>query len=253
VPRIFPGATVSKLSMSAFTIFLALGVVLSFVPGAEADGIEPDGACAPAVARAVQGHYEAISDWSASFQQTRQAVAFSGGIAPPAEPTRTGTVVLAKPGRMRWSYVSPDPSLFVTDGRIVWMWDPLLGEAQRLSDAGGMLSQAAVRFLMGEGDLLEAFRVTAEDCAARPIRLDLVPKKDASYERLALEVDPDTGRVSASTVTDLFGNRTTVAFTHVQVNTEPDASQFRFDPPDGATVIDLAAPTPSASGAPERR
>jgi len=238
--------------MSGFTIFVAMGLVLSFARGAEANGVEPEGACAPAVARAVQGHYEAISDWSASFEQRRQAVAFSGGIAPPAEPARRGTVVLAKPGRMRWSYLSPDPSLFVTDGRIVWMWDPVLGEAQRLADAGGMLSQAAVRFLLGAGDLLEAFRVTAEDCAARPVRLDLVPKQDASYERLALDVDPDTGRVAASTVTDLFGNRTTLAFTHVQVNTGPDPAQFHFQPPEGATVIDLAAPTPSSGGAPER-
>jgi outer membrane lipoprotein carrier protein len=208
---------------------------------AAADEAAPDTSCAEAVARKVQGHYESIADWQASFTQKRVAVSFGGGPAV-AEPARTGTVVLAKPGRMRWSYESPDPSLFVSDGSVVWTYDPLLGEAQRMHDATGLLSGAAVRFLMGEGDLLDSFDVTAQDCAARPVHLELVPKKAESYERLALDVDPETGRVVASTVTDLFGNRTTVAFTDVHANTRPDPALFHFEPPEGVTVVDVEAP-----------
>jgi len=208
----------------------------------DVEPVEPDRSCASAVAGKVQSHYEAISDWSASFRQTREAVSFGMGGAARAEPARAGTVVLAKPGKMRWSYVSPEPSLFVTDGQVVWMYDPLLGEAQRLLDAGGLLSGAAVRFLMGQGDLADSFTITAVDCAASPVRLDLLPKKAASYERLALDVDSGTGRVAASTVTDLFGNRTTVAFSSVQMNTGPDPALFTFEPPEGVAVIDLEAP-----------
>jgi outer membrane lipoprotein carrier protein len=225
--------------MGFFKVLAALLVLAPGVGGA--DAVEPDRSCAEAVARKVQGHYEAIADWSASFEQTRQAVVFGGGLAAP-EPTRRGTVVFAKPGRMRWSYVEPDPSLFVTDGTVVWTWDPLLEEAQRLPDAGGVLSGAAVRFLMGEGDLIDAFRITAADCAARPVRLELLPKRDEGYERLVLHVDPETGQVASSSVTDLFGNRTTVSFADVRTNTSPDPSVFTFEPPEGATVIDLAVP-----------
>ena len=230
---------------------LILALVLLVVPclsGASADDVAPDGSCAEAVARSVQSHYEAISDWSASFRQTRLAVNFGGG-TPVAEPARTGTVVFAKPGRMRWSYVSPEPSLFVTDGRVVWMYDPLLEEAQRMPDAGGLLSGAAVRFLMGDGDLLASFRVSVHDCAETPVRLDLIPLQDAGYESLALEVDPETGRVASSTVSDLFGNRTTVVFSDVRMNTEPDPSAFTFEPPPGASVIDLAVPQKPRNGA----
>jgi outer membrane lipoprotein carrier protein len=228
-----------------------LAALLVLAPGVGwADGMEPDRACAADVARKVQEHYETIADWSATFEQTRRAVVFGGGVAAP-EPTRRGTVVFAKPGRMRWRYVEPDPSLFVTDGTVVWTWDPLLEEAQRLPDAGGVLSGAAVRFLMGEGDLLEAFRITTADCAARPVRLDLVPRKDEGYERLALDVDPGSGQVASSTVTDLFGNRTTVSFGDVRVNTSPDPAVFTFEPPEGATVLDLAVP--DEAGAPPGR
>jgi len=241
------------------TALLALLLVGPGVGAAADDVSGGDGACAEEVARKVQGHYEAISDWSASFEQTRRAVVFGGGVAT-SEPTRSGTVVLEKPGRMRWSYVAPEPSLFVTDGSVVWTWDPLLEEAQRMPDAEGLLSGAAVRFLMGEGDLLSTFYVSAADCAARPVRLDLVPREDAGYERIALEVDPETGRVATSTVTDLFGNRTSVSFSDVQVNTGPEPELFRFEPPEGATVLDLTPPEPGSapfrapqSGAGDRR
>jgi len=55
--RIFPGSTVSKLMMRVFSIFVVLGLVVAGSQGATADGVEPEGACAQAVARAVQRHY----------------------------------------------------------------------------------------------------------------------------------------------------------------------------------------------------
>ena len=226
-------------------------VVLTAAAGAT-DDTSPDRSCAQDVAGKVQAHYEAVSDLSARFRQTRQAMVIGGGLAPSPEPVREGSVVLAKPGRMRWSYETPDESLLVTDGKVVWMYDPLLEEAQRLPDAGGLLSGAAVRFLMGEGDLLASFRLSAVDCAARPVRLELIPREDAGYERLALEVDPESGRVQASTVTDLFGNQTTVAFSDVRLNTAPPAAVFRFEPPPGVAVIDLTVAPELPGGVTER-
>jgi len=237
----------------AKTVLLVAALALLAPRAVAADELAADGACAEAVARAVQSHYESVQDWSARFVQTREAAAFGGGIAPMPEPPREGTVVLAKPGRMRWSYETPDPSLLVTDGQVVWTYDPLLEEAQRLPDAGGLLSGAAVQFLMGRGDLLGSFRISAADCAARPVRLTLVPREDAGYERLALEVEPDSGRVLASSVTDLFGNRTRVAFSDVRTNTSPDPKLFHFEPPEGVEVIDLAVPGGAQDGASGRR
>ena len=201
---------------------------------------EPD--CAHRVARAVQEHYEAVRDLEARFTQTRGAAALGGGTVQPAPPPSTGRVVLQKPGRMRWSYEAPEPSLLVTDGEIVWMYDPLLEEAQRLPDAGGFLSGAAVQFLMGQGDLVESFVVRAARCDASPVELDLEPRTDVGYERLAIRADPKTGEVHSTTVTDLFGNRTTVLFEDVQVNREPPAATFTFEPPEGVDVIDLTPP-----------
>lgn len=195
--------------------------------------------CAEPTARRVQVHYESIRDLSADFEQTaRNAVLGSG---PGAEPATTrGRVVFAKPGRMRWEYREPEPSLVVSDGHTLWTYDPGLGEAQRLEGAESLVSGAAIQFLLGEGDLLESFRVSALDCGARPVRLLLEPREPASYERLTLDVSPDGG-VRVSEVSDLFGNVTRVAFSNVRTNTTPDPATFRFEPPQGVQVIEVPA------------
>lgn len=215
--------------------WLALGLLL-VGSAARADGDPTDRACAEPVVQRVQAYYDGIADFRARFVQTR-----AGGVGLPAAPSE-GEVVLSKPGRMRWSYEKPDPSLLVTDGKVLWMYDPVLEEAQRLPDAGGVLSGAAVEFLMGEGDLLGSFVVSAEDCDASPVKLRLLPRADAGYERLALEVDPATGQVAASTVVDLFGNRTRVLFRDVRVNTGAKSDLFQFTPPEGVEVFDLTRP-----------
>ena len=197
------------------------------------------GDCAEPTARRVQAHYDAVRDLSADFEQTARSAVLGGG--PGAAPATTrGRVVFAKPGRMRWEYREPEPSLVVSDGSTLWTYDPGLGEAQRLEGAESLISGAAIQFLLGEGRLLESFRVSALDCGARPVRLLLEPREPASYERLSLDVGPDGG-ILVSEVADLFGNVTRVAFSNVRTNTTPDPSTFRFEPPDGVQVIEVPA------------
>ena len=70
-------------------------------------------ACAVRAVAAVQARYEKVSDLTASFVQESRSVAF--GAAGAASSSR-GEVVFAKPGRMRWTYTAPEPSLVVSDG-----------------------------------------------------------------------------------------------------------------------------------------
>ena len=50
---------------------------------------------------------------------------------------------------------------------------------------------------------------------------------------------PASGEVRVTTVTDLLGNVTQVAFQDVRVNTDPVPGTFRFRPPSGVRVIEL--------------
>jgi outer membrane lipoprotein carrier protein len=150
-------------------------------------------------------------------------------------------VVFAKPGKMRWSYVTPEPSVVVSDGRTLWIYDPANAEVQTTRVSEGFLSGAAIQFLVGEGDMRRDFSVMGVACDAATSELELTPKTAASYEKLRIVADRATGELQRTSVYDLFGNVTIVEFRNVQANLRPDDSVFRFEAPDGVTVIDLDA------------
>jgi len=202
--------------------------------GGEAEG-PPD--CAEEVARSVQRHYEGVRDLSADFSQTTRSVVL-GSIPGEEVPTR-GRVVFAKPGRMRWVYQSPEPSLVVSDGETLWIYDPALKEVQVFSVDAGFLSGTAIRFLLGEGRILESFFASAQSCEGDEVSLDLQPKQSATYERLKLRVERASGAILATAVVDLFGNRTEVVFENVERNRSPGDSLFRFEPSEDDRVLTL--------------
>lgn len=205
--------------------------LLALALPAGAEGFDPD--CADATAAAVQKRYEGVRDVRARFEQTTES-ALDGG-----RQHSKGEVVLAKPGRMRWSYEEPTPSLVVSDGETLWLYDPLFGEVQKMPAGGGFLGGAAARFLLGEGDMRRDFEVKALACEADETRLELVPREAASYEKLFLSVDPETGDVRSTKVVDLIGNVSTVTFQGLRTDTGPPASTFRFEPPEGAKVVEI--------------
>jgi outer membrane lipoprotein carrier protein len=193
-------------------------------------------ACARAAVAAMQKRYESVEDLRAQFEQTSVSVAMGG--ASSAVRSR-GAVVLAKPGKMRWTYREPEESLVVSDGRWLWLYDPARREAQKLPVGDGYLSAAAMQFLLGEGHILRDFRVAQDACSDREARLTLLPRQPASYEKLRVRVDLPRGDLLETEVVDLLGNTTRVAFREIEVNAGPAPETFTFTPPAGAQVIEL--------------
>jgi outer membrane lipoprotein carrier protein len=191
--------------------------------------------CAERAAASVQARYEGVRDLQARFAQvTRQA-----GAVPSAPKTARGSVVLAKPGKMRWTYEAPEPSLVVSDGVTLWIYDPAFREAQRLPVSQGYLSGAAIQFLLGEGDIFRDFHVTALACGDDSAELELVPREPATYEKLAVKVDATTGDITGTRLVDLLGTVIEVELSELKVDQSPPASLFRFEPPKGVRVTEL--------------
>jgi outer membrane lipoprotein carrier protein len=208
-------------------------------PSVDAPAAEPAGACAAAVAERVQQRYDAVRDLRARFVQRTASVAL--GSASGATLEAGGEVFFAKPGRMRWSYETPEPSLVVSDGTTLWIYDPQAEEAQQFPLGPEFLSGAAIQFLLGDGRLVDEFEIDARDCQEARIWLLLTPRKDSSYERLELAADRTTGEIRSTVVVDILGNRTEVELDEVTTNTNPPAERFQFEPPAGTRV--LAVPT----------
>jgi outer membrane lipoprotein carrier protein len=210
-------------------------LLLTFAPPSTAG---PD-SCATDVATRVQHRYDGVRDLRGRFEQRTERAALGGKSE---ALVARGEAIFAKPGKMRWVYESPEPSLVVSDGQTLWIYDEKAREVQRLPLAEGQLSAAGVQFLLGEGDLQKEFAITATGCDAPAVALALVPKRDAQYERIELVVDSRSAAIRETTVVDLFGNRTTVRFEDLRENTSPAAKLFQFEPAAGVRIIDLAPP-----------
>ena len=223
----------SRMQTNGLCSLLAL--VAAVVAAPRTSAAEPD--CANEIASRVEQRYAKVRDLSAHFEQTTRRVSL-GGPAGDAIVAR-GDVMFAKPGKMRWSYQSPEPSLVVSDGATLWIYDPKAREVQKLPLAAGYLSAAGVQFLLGEGKLQDEFGVTASGCGDPIVTLGLTPKREAQYERLELRVDRGSAAVRETTVVDLFGNRTTIVFDELRENTKPVASSFTFTPPEGVRVLSV--------------
>jgi outer membrane lipoprotein carrier protein len=221
--------------MRALPLALAAAWLAAAAPApAEPPPKAPD--CADRAAAALQRRYEAVRDLAARFEQTSRSVALGG---PAATARSSGSVVIAKPGRMRWSYEEPEASLVVSDGSELWIYDPANREAQRLAVTEAYLSGAAVSFLLGAGEIRRDFEVRALECGESSALLELVPRQPATYEKLEARTDPRSGELLETTVVDLLGNRTTVALRELRLNQAPDPELFRFEPPPGVRVIEL--------------
>lgn len=218
------------LGLRTFLTLVATVVAATGPAAADAD-------CATKVTQRVQQRYEKVRDLAAHFEQTTRRVALGGGAGDAL--VASGDVVFAKPGKMRWSYESPEPSLVVSDGATLWIYDPKAREVQKLPLGEGYLSAAGVQFLLGEGKLRDEFRVTASGCSEATVTLGLTPRRDAQYERLEMRVDRVSFAVRETSVIDLFGNRTTIAFDELRENTKPVEGLFVFTPPEGVRVLSM--------------
>lgn len=190
---------------------------------------------ADALVAKVQAYYDSSKDFSAEFVQLYTRVALS------KTSESRGTLKVLKPGMMRWDYAKPEPKHFIADGKQLFVYDPedqhvSIDPAFQLSDQGSSLS-----FLWGKGKLSDEFVISLGDAAkggapAGLSLLELVPKKDATYTKLVLAVDPATGQVAESTLHETSGNTNRFRFVGAKTNTGLQAAEFQFTPPPGAEV-----------------
>ena len=184
----------------------------------------------------VQKFYERTQDFKADFRQTLINQAFG------RKQVSDGTVRFKKPGKMRWDYATPEKKLFVSDGKVLWMYEPEDHQAFRQSLGDSTLS-SALTFLAGQGRLDKEFDVAmAEDPAhfGEPgdhvIRL--TPKTPtARYKSIVLDVDPRTFQVKQTFIFDTQNNINQVSFSKVMLNQKINDARFTWSPPPGTKIV----------------
>lgn len=152
----------------------------------------------------------------------------------------SGVIEFAKPGRMRWEYTKPDRVLYVSDGKVLWTYQPEDGLVYKARIEGSRLYHA-LRFLFGMGDLRKTFDIAAGPAHSPETAFLILTPKDGQqdYKELGLVVDRATFEIRESFLTDPLDNVTHYIFEKPDYEVDVPASRFEFTPPADAQVQEL--------------
>jgi outer membrane lipoprotein carrier protein len=204
----------------------ALLVLLSICPSA-AQG-DP-GPSAQEVATSLQRKYDSIRDFSADFVHT-----YEGGVLRRKREER-GSLLVKKPGKMRWEYKGDEEKLFVSNGVTIYQYLP--EEKRVIRSPAPDDDQAAVLFLAGRGHLTRDFNVSFGQSPPGAWTLRLEPKKpDSAYDWLEITAARETFTLRSFTVGETQGTRSTFTFTNFKENPGLADTSFEFSIPKGVEV-----------------
>jgi outer membrane lipoprotein carrier protein len=187
------------------------------------------------LAQRVDRHYNQLHSLKAGFTESYQGLGM--------QRTESGTLLLLKPGRMRWDYNSPTGKLFLLDGKYAWFYSPGEPQVQRMQAKELDDLRSPLRFLLGHTELeKEMDSLALAPAAGGRFALTGQPKgQEKRVSRLALTVTAD-GTIEAIEIEEADGALTRFTFTGETPNAAIPAEQFRFIPPTGVPVVDAAPP-----------
>lgn len=195
----------------------------------------PPGVSLEQYVHAFESSYRGVNTLRAQFTQTYTA----GG----RTRVESGTVSLAKGGRMRWDYREPEAKLFVSDGKEITLYVPAENQVTRSAvktaedfrtPLGVLLSHFSLRRVFSKVEFADqALRAEAGNRVLRGY-----PKKEfeEEYREVLIELTP---KMDIRRLVVLYADNSTMefAFTNTQRNVALPPSIFRFVPPANAEII----------------
>lgn len=210
-------------SVRAILLVIAGSVALTAQSGPSADKL----------AEALQDRYRTVRDFSADFTQT-----YRGG----ALKTRTvesGTVVIKKPGKMRWVYTKPERKEVVADGTTNYLYLPIDRQVMVSKLPTDDRASTPALFLTGKGDVAKDFTAALTGTpVAGTLALKLTPRRnEPDYEYFVLVVDPKTLQIQSLTTRDRQGGEWSLTFSKLKENQGISDKTFEFRIPRGVDVV----------------
>lgn len=189
---------------------------------------------ADALLRRVDEHYNRLVSLQARYTERYMGMGL--------DRTESGTLLLKKPGRMRWSYDQPEGKVFVLDGKFAWFYTPGDAQAQRLPAKQLDDLRSPLRFLLGHTQLKKELGSLAITNDAHGIHIAGVPiGMEQRVRRLTLDVT-SSGEIQHMKIEEIDGATTEFVFTQVKENIPTREADFVFSPPAGVTVVEALPP-----------
>jgi outer membrane lipoprotein carrier protein len=155
--------------------------------------------------------------------------------------TASGTMMVKRPGMMRWVYEKPDKQVIVTDGKQLWIHRPADNQVTVGSAPSFFGDGKGASFLSNIQSVRKTFNVTLEKMnASQEYVLKLVPI-DKSYDlsSVLLVVSNDTFNIVEVVTYNSYEDETRIELNNIQFEQNIDDAQFKFAIPQGAEVVKM--------------
>ena len=186
------------------------------------------------ILRKVDDHYNHLASLRANYSEHYAGMGM--------DRTETGTLLLKKPGRMRWNYTTPVGKVFILDGKFGWFYTPGDNQATRIDAKKLDDLRSPLRFLLGHTQLAKELDHPAVAPDGSGYRITGVPKGMAQRVKLLSLTVTAAGAIQAMKIEEIDGAITEFAFSAMQENPPVRDSDFTFSPPSGVVVVDGIAP-----------
>ena len=188
-----------------------------------------------AIATRLQQRYDQTTSLRANFRQTTAVAGFAG-----RELTAQGTVVLKKPGKLRWDYSTPDKQVLICDGDEVLFYVAKQKQMMVSNATQYLNDDLTYAFFMGQGKLATNFVVEAmADSLLEEASygLHLIPKQPhGQVQSLNIWLDDDFQIIHLQIIDHLQATNDIRLF-HIIRNEPVAADTFLFVPPKGTEIV----------------
>lgn len=190
---------------------------------------------AEVLANRIDKRYNALHSLEVHFTQQYQGMGMNR--------RESGTLLLKKPGKMRWTYEQPAGKLFVLDGKDGYFYSPGDSEAQRVPAKSLDDMRSPLRLLLGHTQLMkELTGVTIQLNADGIYKLTGIPKgleKRVSVFSLTATAD---GVIQSLRIEETDGITNIFTFSSEKPNPPATDAAFVFTPPAGVNVVNGMPP-----------
>jgi len=187
-----------------------------------------------ALIRKVDDHYNHLKSLRAHYTEHYAGMGM--------DRTESGTLLLKKPGRMRWNYDKPVGKVFVLDGKYAWFYTPGDAQAQRIPAKQLDDLRSPLRFLLGHTQLkkeLDHLTVSPEGAG---FRISGVPKGMEPRVKLLTLGVTTAGTIERMRLEEVSGAVTEFYFSGIEEDIPVKNEDFVFRAPAGVRVVNGLPP-----------
>lgn len=131
---------------------------------------------------------------------------------------------------VRWEY---EDALVIYDGKMLYVYSPETKEAQKIKGKKGFMGPLAFDIK----SLLEEYQIEA-DKKGDVIGLSLSPKTEMPFASMTMTFPDEQAFPSEVTVVQTTGEKATIKFENIKLNTGFSDKVFVFSPPEGTTITE---------------